>query len=1021
MATNSAVPSLRPSYTTLMEKTITGTVTDLSTGEGLPGVNILVKGTTIGTITDVEGNYRLTAPDDAETLVFSSVGYTSEEVAIGTQTTINLQMNPDIQSLSEVVVVGYGTVKKSDITGSVASIESEEIKSIPATSVEQFIQGRAAGVQVTQNSSAPGGGLSIKVRGALSVNSGNEPLYVIDGFPVYPDNQRYSISGGSRANPTNALAMLNPNDIASIEILKDASATSIYGSRGANGVVLITTKRGEVGKPVLQYDMYYGIQTPAKTLDLLNAQEFAEYRNQRAINSGEPVPFIGATPAFPTPESLGEGTDWQDEVLRNASIQNHQLAVNGGTETVRYNISANYFSQDGIVINSDFKRGGLRANLDFEINDKLKIGTNLTFSRSISNIGQVESGGGEQNFGVVGSALLIDPITPVFDEGEYVIVSPRSQYYNPVAIGNGTKDVTISNRFLGTIFGTYEIVEGLTAKVSFGTDLTNLNKEVYNSRITNVGFGTNGSASRSNKYVTSWLNENTLNYNKTFNEIHSINIIGGFTIQEEEQTFFGASSRGFNSDLLQDNDLGSGSQPGIPTSGRSKWSLSSYLGRINYGLLDRYLLTLTARADGSSKFGTDNKWGFFPSAALAWRVSDEAFLAQSNAINDLKIRGSYGITGNSQIGEYLSLASLGGYNYTFGRTFFTGFGPTSIANSDLSWESTSMLNIGLDLGILNNRLRFTTDVYTSRTEDLLLFVPIPSTTGFTTSFQNAGSLENRGVELSISADILNGDFNWSILGNFSLNRNEMTAIASGEAFSGPNPAPSVSGAVGGRVEVGQPLGAFFGYEYDGVFASQAELDAGPTRPGDGLGFARYKDQDGDNTIAAEDRVIIGNPNPDYIFSIKNNFSWNNFDFSFFINAVIGQDIMNYMRVDVEGEHGFGNVTRDYWYNSWSPDNPTGDRPIAAFNNGMLANSSYFLEDGSFVRLQNVTLGYTFPANSVLRNARVFATAQNLLLFTDYSGFDPEVNVAGQSSINLGFDHDAYPRARTFTIGASIGF
>lgn len=1006
------------SYLNIQDKTITGKVTHEN--EPLPGVNILVKGTSVGTITDANGNYKLEVPSDANTLVFSSVGYITEEVTIGDRTIVNLELSPDITKLSEIVVIGYGSVKKSDLTGSVASIKAEELKAVPIVSLDHGLQGRAAGVQVTQASGAPGSAVSVRIRGGNSVFSGNEPLYVIDGLPIYPSDNSYGAGVSVRGSLTNsALSTINPNDIESIEILKDASATAIYGSRGANGVVIITTKKGQPGEPKVDYEGYYGWQTLANKIDMMNARQYAEFANDVSESQGVP-------PQIPDPSVLGEGTDWQDEVYRTAVIQSHQLSVSGGTDKFTYALSTNYLDQEGILQGSRFRRGSIRSNIDAKIHERVRIGSNVTLAHLVNDLGQSEADGGT-NGGAVANALNMPPTIPVFNDDGTFTDAGLNNVWNPIAIIEGTQDRKKTSRILGNVFVDVNIIEGLTFKTLFGGDIFRKSGNLFSSSITNTGRN-GGSAFKSQSDVFFWTWENTLSYDKQITEKHRINVVVGATRQQEIAEGFGAGATGFVNDILEDNSLSSGSTFGPPFSYKRKWTIASYLARVNYIFDEKYLLTLSGRRDGSSRFGENNKWGNFGSVAVAWRAGEEGFIRELNLFDDLKIRVSYGRTGNQEIPLFGSQPRLQTQNYVLGGALANGFGPQGLANPDLKWETTTMTNIGLDLAFVGGRLTATADYYFNETDDLLLQVPIPVTAGGGNALRNIGSMENKGLEFALGYDLLPAemDFQWNISGNISFNENEVTDIGDIPPFLiGMNVSEHLK-SNGSWLIPGEPLGVWFGMQYDGVFQNQEQLDNGITRTAeDDLGWARYVDQDGDGDIDADDRVIIGDPNPDFIFGLNSNMSFKNFDLTIFITGSQGNDIKNHSNTEIVSANTFRNQA-EVVVDRWSSENPNTNIPQAG-NNGLDGNSSFYIEDGSYVRFRSVTLGYNFPVDVIpfFRNARVYISGQNLITLTDYTGYDPEVNnpgsqVSNASNVNLGNDWSSFPRPKSFQIGVNIG-
>ncbi|MGK7397334.1 MAG: SusC/RagA family TonB-linked outer membrane protein [Candidatus Cyclobacteriaceae bacterium M3_2C_046] len=1010
----------------IQARNISGTVTAYEDGEPLPGVNIIEKGTTNGVVTNVEGEYNLNVSPNA-VLVFSSVGYTTEEITVGNRSVVNLTMTPDIQQLQELVVIGYGSVKKSDLTGAVASVSAEELEKVPITSLDQGLSGRAPGVQVTQASAAPGGGVTIRIRGGNSINSGNEPLFVIDGFPIYSDNDEASQSTGAYPvqSAPNALATINPNDIESIEILKDASATAIYGSRGANGVVLITTKRGKEGAPKFNLNSYMGVQSVAKKIDLLNAQEFAQLYDMAQVNSGADPAFDGTD--FPLIEDLGAGTDWQEEIFRTAQMQNHQLGVTGGTDVVKYAISLNYFDQEGVVVGSRFQRASVRSNFDIKLTEKFRVGANLNYNYSIGNIAQSESSNTGANMGLIGAALHNAPVHPVYnDEGKFFskqdASGPRLQD-NPVAIAMLGKDVNLANRFLNNFQAEYDVLKGMTAKVSFGSDLLNGRRNAYFPRQTRRGDRSDGFAQQSMTNKTSWQTEALLSYNKEFNQNHRINVIGGYTYQQQDRFNNQIISTTFINDILEDNDIGAGANPQIPSSGRDQWQIASWLGRLNYSLNNKYLFTFSGRADGSSRFGEDNRWAFFPSVALAYRLGQEEFIKNSNLFSDIKIRTSYGISGNTQIRMYQSLARMALQSYAIGNNLVTGYGPNSIANPDLKWETTNMFNIGLDLALFDDRIQLNSNYYYNKTEDLLMNVVIPSSYGFRSTFKNSGSMRNYGFEFSLDAFIVHTNkFKWNSNVNWSMNRNKILSIGESEPFFARNisSGANISGAF---IDEGLILGSWKGRLTNGIYQNLDQVEEDAWADENDLGKMRFKDINGDGKLNNDDLTIIGDPEPDFIWGWNNNFSYGNFELNIFINGVQGNDIvspgLNFL---ASMRPRISNQVREFSQNPWTPENPNTNTPMASRNDVDRDEfSDFYIHDGSFIRLRNVRLAYSLPQNRYFDNATIYLSGQNLITITDYWGYDPEVNSQGQNNINQGVDKNSYPNARIYTVGVNLGF
>lgn len=1001
---------------------ITGIVRD-ATGEPVIGANIVEKGTTNGTISDMNGKFSLTVAPKA-VLQISYIGFNTMEVPVGSKTSLTVKLTEDNQALDEVVVVGYGVMRKSDLTGSVGSVKSDVIQKQAISSFDQGLQGKVAGVQVMATSGSPGGVVDIRIRGGNSLTSGNQPLYVIDGYPVTAGGA----AGGSGAGQ-NPLATLNPGDIESMEILKDASATSIYGSRGANGVILITTKRGKQGKTTVTYDGYAGFQQVGKKLDMMNATEWAELANEGAATDGRPAyyPSTSPNPLYPSVDRLGEGTDYQDLIFREAPIHSHNVSINGGSENTKFSVVASYFAQDGVVRNQDFNRVSLRNNIDTKISKVVDLSTSLTISRVFADIGR-ENGDGGGNTSIINAALVLPPTVPVRhpETGEYIrmnYLSGSSAVPNPIPYIEHLQDKGTIDRILVSADLTFHIIDGLTLKVSGGADMSSALREVYEPKETNTGYNANGIAQQQNRRSSSYSNENVLTYIKKFG-VHSLNVMVGSSLLYDENKTSSMTARNFISDVYGYNNLDAGAQWDKPNTGRSKSTLLSGFGRINYVLMDKYLFTVTGRADGSSKFGANNKWAFFPSFAAAWRVNQEKFMKNIDWISNLKIRGSWGVTGNQNIASYSSSEKMNTYVYPIGGVTSVGIGAANMPNPDLKWETTAITDIGIDFGVFNNRLNFTADYYYKKTTDLLWNISVPLTTGFGSVLKNIGSLQNKGLELSLSADVLTGQFKWNTMINWSTNKNKVLDI--------PGYIPTQQGTISGHLKVngswlepGLPVGVWNLLKTDGVMRTDKEWKEAPRMADatfDQVGDMRFVDKDGDGKISfGEDRMIVGDPNPDFIFGWTNNFSYKNFDLSIYINGSVGNDIYNVLRAETNIVSTWGNQRKEV-LNRWTASNPNGKYPRAhVLVNQNLLQSDFLIEDGSFLRVQNVTLGYTFPKVSFLRSLRVYATAQNLLTITGYSGFNPEVNSQGQSNLQMGVDYNAYPTARSFILGVNIGF
>lgn len=1000
---------------------VSGIVSD-EQNQPLPGVNILEKGTSNGVTTDVDGRYKISVANENSVLVFSFVGYANEEIKLNSQTVVNVTMTPDIQALSEVVVVGYGSVRKRDLTGAVASVNSEEIKARPVAGINQALQGKVAGVQVTQNSNQAGGGVQIRVRGGNSISASNEPLYVIDGFPV--SNPAIADGANNSNASANVLATLSPNDIESIEVLKDASATAIYGSRGANGVVLITTKRGKEGQADIDFETYTSVSRISKYHDMLNASESLKLKNEQLVNLGRSERF-GTDPAYGTkkPDDYLPGTDWQRAIYQDAPTQNYQLTFSGGNDKLRYLVSGNYFDQDGIVITNNFKRYSLRLNLDAKVTEHIKVGTSFTVSRSDNNLVSEAATTGNTSASPVQQSLLITPAQKIFnDDGTYTLNFPgMAATVNPIALLRTSTNTLQSDRVFGTFFGEVKLLKGLTGRISVGADILNTRRDVFLSPQTLMANSVNGVGSVGNANNTNFLNENTISYTTTLASIHSLDVLAGVTFQtnREERTYM--EGQDFPNYTLGSNNLAYANKLTASTGSIAEWGLASYLGRVNYRLKDKYLFTVTARADGSSKFGANNKYGFFPSAAFAWRASDEAFLANNGVVSDLKFRISYGLTGNEGIGVYNSLSQYGvGYTVLNDQQVLTTQA-IRIANPDLKWEKTAQFDVGVDFGIVKNRIQVTADYYIKTTTDLLLSVELPATTGFTSVLRNVGSVENRGFEIGIATTNLDvRGFKWITSANVSFNKNKVLSLADGaDNFFVGNQSEVI-------VKKGEPLGSMYGTVFDGIWQTQDEIKAaGKLAINNALpGAPKFKDIDKNGEYnQTTDRTILGNGLPDYIFGITNTFTYKGFDLSVFLQGVLGNEIYNSSFTIIKGGDPGVNQLKEYYDGAWRTTNPNNDYWAARQWTSPSTNmSSYYVEDGSFLRVKNISLGYQIPLkNKVLKRARVYVSGQNLAVFTNYKGYDPEVNSDFNSNTIYGFDRFSYPASRTFTIGGNVTF
>ena len=999
-------------------RTITGTVTSAS-GDPVIGATVSEKGTSNGTITDLKGHYSIVLVSEGSTLVFSFVGMKTREVPVDGKTSIDVKLEENVIGLGEVVAVGYGTMKKSDLTGSVGSVSAEDLNRIPATSLDQSLQGKASGVQITQLSSQPGGTTNIRIRGGNSILGGNQPLVVVDGMPIQTANDQSWISSPE----LNSLGALNPDDIESIEILKDASATSIYGARGANGVILITTKRGKAGVGKANFQAYYGIQKIAKKIDVMNAAQFATLYDEAGRNAAADIGDT-YTPLYPDPQSLGAGTDWQNEIYRTAPQQNYELSFNGGNDRTTYNISTNYYDQDGIIFGSDYKRYSGRLNLDSHVGEKMKVGASLNYSQIDANtVGSSTPGGFFP--GVVNTALTMSPVLPVRDStGQYTLTDPNANAWldNPVAVTRDVVAKSRTNRMLGSLYGEYSIVKNLSLRVNLGVDQSHNVQDYFNPSYTYSGSFNNGQARYATFESTRLLNEDYLTYDNTFGQ-HKVNVMAGFSWQKTSTRSFIDIATGYPTNVLSYYGINTAEDKPTVYTGFQDELLISNFARLNYTFKNTYLVTLTARSDGSSKFGPNNKYAFFPSAALAWRLSQEDFIKNLNVFYNLKARISYGISGNDKIPGYQYIPTLINTVYYFNHSVpATGFAPQRPANYDLKWETTRQLDVGLDMGFFGGRISIVTDYYRKRTYDLLYPAQVASMSGFTSALLNVGSLYNRGYELTVNTDNLRGPFSWTTAFNISFNKTVIADLNNNNALFISNDEYKLKIGNWSVVEEGQKLNSFYGLVSDGIWQLD-EADQAAVY-GDKPGDFKYVDRNQDNQINQEDRTILGSAQPDFIWSLNNTFSYGPFDLTAYINGVYGNKILNANRFELESGNGQSNASIDM-LNRWTPDNPSNVYPRANRNADYLHMSDRYLEDGSYVRLQVLTLGYAVPSGVLkhigVERARIYVSGKNLVTLTKYTGFDPEVGRFGQDNLRQGYDYGGYPAAKTFLVGINLSF
>ncbi|GAB3967064.1 TonB-dependent receptor [Spirosoma terrae] len=998
---------------------VQGTVTD-EKGETLPGVSIIVKGTQRGATTDAEGNYKLDVPNATSVLIFSYVGYLSQEVSVGNLTTVNVTLKADDKTLDEIVVVGYGTVKKKDLTGSVGVVSAKEVKDLGVTRIEQGLAGRVAGVQVKAVSGEPGAAPQIRIRGIGSISAGAGPLYVVDGFP------------------TDNIQTLNPNDIETLDILKDASATAIYGSRGSNGVVIITTKRGKAGKATISLDTYYGWQSVSKLPIMKNslqqAQFFYDGMRNKNLDAGRDVsgpPTSWATPVPAIIMDVLEGRNTTDEnslnkVLVTAPQRQIQLSASGGSENIRYAVSGEYFNQDGIIINSGFKRYSLRTNIDAQLSKRLALKVNInpayTEQRSLPSTGV--SGGTASTLGIVASTLQIHNFRPLLNPDgsyfNYAGLADMADIYNPLAVAQETITSQKNLRLLGNLNVEYQLINDLKFNVLFGGSLLT-NKGMY-FRPQRPYFANELPTGTDNAgLITNWLTEYTLNYTKNISK-HSIAALAGFTAQKERGEISTMSSNKFPNNLVPTlSAVG-----GLITNGTAniyEWSLISYLARVNYNYNSKYYVTTSIRTDGSSRFGTQNKYGVFPSVALAYRISDESFLKNIRDISELKLRASYGVTGNNNIGNYDQYATINYENYALGGGVSTAIAPGRIANPNLTWETQTSLNFGVDASFFNNRINASIDHFTSRNTNLLLNVNIPNNTGFSTALQNIGEVRNTGWEFVLNTVNIDRKIKWSTDFNVSTYRNKVTKL-------GPQGDPIYAG--NNVTMIGQPIGMFFGWIVDGVFKNQAELDKGPIYNPTGsdrshVGDIRFVDINGDGVITNADKTIMGSPYPDFFYGMTNRVSYKNLSLSVSLQGSQGNQIYNTSRGG--GNSGRARVrgyafSNNYWKSEQDPGDGKTPRPNDTPTGGVRLPSQLFLDTGTYLRVNNITLAYAFPSALVqklkLGSLRVYVNSNNPFIFTKNTTFNPDVSTT-ENPLTPGVEANDYPLPKSLLIGLNVGF
>jgi TonB-linked SusC/RagA family outer membrane protein len=976
-------------------KAVKGKVTDEKDGSPLSGVSVVVKGTNFGTTTDKDGSFNLTLPAGAKTLVFSSINFTSQEVSIGNQPFFTIALVSEEKTISEVVVVGYGTQRKKDLTGSVAQVKAADLQNRPIQGPDQALRGQVAGVSVTQSSGTPGASLNVNIRGTGSINASSQPLYVVDGIPLNIGSYSQIGVGGQTLN---SLADINPNEVESYEVLKDAAAVAIYGSRAANGVVLITTKRGANKKTKVSVNTFYGISDAYNNIPVVTGPQYVELLQEgirerlgpTALPSNAGLVGLNNAPStYPT-------TNWQDLIFRQASIKSMDINAQGGNDKTRFFISGGMFDQNGIVINSNFKRYNFRINLDNTITDKLKLTGGIALSRSESNRLRNDN----NIYGVVSTSILLGSHIPAYNTNGTYGRDPNASIENPLANAYEVTNAVRNNRILANIGIDYQILKDLTFRSQFSVDYLNFREQFYIPSTHVQGAGVRGDGTEGYTQDLNWINENILTYKKSWGQ-HDVAFTGVASYQESEFESILGQAQNFPGDQIR--RLSAGSVRVLSSSSGSSWGLVGYIGRVNYAYKGRYLFSASLRRDGSSRFGINRRWGTFPSISGAWRLKDEAFLSNVKFLSDLKIRASYGKAGNANIADFASLPLVGvGANYAQSA----GLAPSQLGNPNLSWEEAEQTDIALEFQLFK-KINVIAEYYVKNTNNLLLAKPLVGASGFTSVTENIGQLQNKGVELSINGDVVRTkDFSWNTNFNITFPDNKVIKLFNGVPFAS---------GFASWVEQGQDLGSFRGFVVKGIFQNAAQIAAAPThsaatRPGD----IEFADLNKDGRITTDDQQIIGSAVPDWFGGLTNNFTYKNFSLNVFVQFVQGNEVYNNTRSFAEGMNGvFGQAASTM--NRWTPARPSTTMPRAVFGdpNNNRRVSTRWVEDGSFVRLKNIVLSY------VIGKSKVFVQAENLKTWTKYKGFDPEVSTFSITNTAPGTDFLTFPQARTFSFGVNI--
>lgn len=1014
-------------------KLVSGKVSDPS-GAPLPGVSVLIKGTTIGAITNTEGVYNLPRVPANATLIFSFIGMKTQEIQVGGSSTINVTLKEESVGIEEVVAVGYGTMRKSDFTGVAGKVKVEGVEERPYTNVDGALQGRIAGVQITANTGTPGGEMTFNIRGATSTSGDNQPLFVVDGYPIETSNNMITLGAEGTTNDlrgAGGLSGINPSDIESVEVLKDASATAIYGSRAANGVVMITTKRGKAGRDKVEYNVRFDFSSAPPDLGLLNTKEFMDLYNEayRNTNPTAAEPYYKASDYEKLPD-----INWQKLILQGSFGHTHSLNLSGGDPKMRYAVNASYTDLDGSVkYASNFKRGTMRVNLDREMSKKFSFGMSVA-GDVIANqaVGQSNLNGNVN--GSIINALLTAPVSNPYDEyGDLANLRNSNGGGNPLTLVKNVKDLTKTYHFNVNTNAVLTIINGLTVNARVGMDYRRIQRNQYQPRDTRIGMSSNGYAYSGEGDQRSYLGEYTTNYIKTFAK-HRINAVAGFTHQEWQNRNYASVTKDFASDALTYYAPQTANQVETPQGRFQESAMNSWLARVGYSYDDRYMLMLTGRADGSTRLAPGHKWQSFPSVGIAWNMNNEAFMKRQQVISRFKVRGSWGISGNQSVGIGASQSVYGYAKYSFQQKVTTGYTISSMENPNLGWERTSQVNFGIETGYFNNRYTFTFDMYKKRTTDLLFSKAIPAYTGLTNLMTNSGIVENRGLEFEASAGIIQKKVKWTASGNLSINRNKVISLGGEDFMLGQY----FNANIGATrfftcAQVGRPIGVFYGYKVDGIYQTAEEVAAGPQDDYKRVGGWKWLDVSGpdgtpDGKVDASDQVVIGSPYPKFTFGLNNDISWKGISLSVFILGSQGNQILNMYRIMTDAlavTANPPNTTREVYEHRWTGPGTSNKYPIPLFNNDRFNKrpNDAIMEEGSYIKLKTVTLSYDLPVkrSHIIQKLRVFITGNNLLTITNYTGFDPEINSYGFNSMAQGLDLGSMPQVRSFSTGLIIGF